>query len=410
MGASDETPECAEKDRGMRQNSLGIGGLAFVVAAVALAACQGNIGGGSGLSIPQAPGYQQPGGPAGQTTQSRERVLEGAVYLSSKLTSVPLPQLGGFGITIALGTPGPVVGETATTAAAPLAKNAAGARPRLLKTALVASPSPSAASTTAADGSASPGAAASGPSPISSASAMAEGSAVPAASGASASPAASAKPGHAASPSPSGSPSLPRIDTKLTVYPDDAPPPPTPMPTGEVQTFIKRGAVARGFVQMGTDVSLYGLGAVRFTLPSAELTSKRGFTIAIYASGKHNHNKLLNYDTDPTISGQIVYSSQTEPSIVLKKGSGYLLMIYGDEEPAAPSTVAPGYPSPGNNPFPQPSGYAQPGYTQIPGYPQGAPQTPYPGSPQTPYPGYPTTPYPGYPATPYPGYPTPYHT
>jgi hypothetical protein len=192
----------------------------------------------------------------------------------------------------------------------------------------------------------------------------------------------------------------------LTVYPDDAPPPPTPMPTGEVQTFIKREPVARGYVKMGTDVPLYGLGAVRFTLPQTELTPKRGFTIALFESGKHNHNKLLNYDTDPTVSGQIVYSSQTEPSIVLKKNSGYLLMIYGDEgaATAGPATVAPGYPGPGNNPFPTPSGYGQPQYTQVPGYPQ----TPYPGSPQTPYPGYPQTPYPGYP-TPY-GQVTPYHT
>jgi len=350
----------------MRQFSRGFAGSAFVVAVAALAACQGNIGGGSGLSIPQAPGYQQPAGPGGGgSSQSRERLLEGAVYLSSKLTSVPLPQLAGYAVTIALGTPGPIASPTVTPA---------GAKERVLKalghtagSRAVASPSP--APSLAASSSPEPtGSGSAVPSPTGSASASASAS-----PGASALP--SPKGSHAASPSPSGS-SLPRIDTKTTVYPDEAPPPPTPMPTGEVQTFVKRSAIVRGYVQMGTDVPLYGLGAVHFTLPSSELTPKRGFTVALYESGKHNHNRLLNYDTEPLVENDVVYSSQADP-IVLKKGSGYLLMIYGDDEPAPAATVAPGFPSPGNNPFPMPSGSVQPGYTQAP-YPGGYSPTPYP--------------------------------
>jgi hypothetical protein len=171
------------------------------------------------------------------------------------------------------------------------------------------------------------------------------------------------------------------------------------MPTGEVQTFTKRSPIVRGYVRLGTDVPLYGLGAVHFTLPSTELTPKRGFTIALFESGKHNHHRLMDYDTDPVIESGVVHSAMTDP-IVLKKGSGYLLMIYGDDEPAAPSTVAPGYPSPGNNPFPVGSGGPQPGYTQVPYPGQG---TPYP-------PGYSPTPYPpGYapPPTPIFGSPHP---
>jgi len=76
--------------------------------AIGLSACQGNIGGGSGLSIPQAPGYNNPAGPGGAQSSSRERVLEGAVYLSSKLSEVPLPQLAGFSVALELGTPGPL--------------------------------------------------------------------------------------------------------------------------------------------------------------------------------------------------------------------------------------------------------------------------------------------------------------
>jgi hypothetical protein len=147
-----------------------------------------------------------------------------------------------------------------------------------------------------------------------------------------------------------------------------------------VQTFVKRSAIVRGFVQAeGADVPIYGLGAIHFTVPSTELLPKRGFTIAIFESGKHNHDKLIAYDTDPAVSGSGVASALTEP-LVLKKGIGYLLLLYGDETAPTPAPVAPGYPTPGNNPFPTPTGTYNP--ANPPGYPYGSP-TPY-GAP-TPY-------------------------
>jgi hypothetical protein len=132
------------------------------------------------------------------------------------------------------------------------------------------------------------------------------------------------------------------------------------------------------------DITLYGLGAVRFTIPSTEQTPQRGFTIAIFQSGKHHHDKLLASDTAPSLSNDTIASSRSDASIVLKKDTGYLLMLYGDEAPSTPAPVQPGYPTPGNNPFPAPSGFG----TQQPGMPV---QPPYPGNP-TYQPGYPGAP------------------
>ena len=371
-----------------------VGYAVSLCAGIALAACQGNIGGGSGLSIPQAPGYGQPAGPGGAQSQSRERVLDGAVYLTSKITEVPLPQVAGFGVTIALGTPGP---ETEASAPPSAGSGLHAGVSHLMRTALAAH----AGSAPSAQPSSSPTAffestsGISGSNPESAATAAGAGATASAAPSAKpsggASPAASAS-ASAASPKPSHSPSPaatslgdhPHIDTKTTIYPDDAPPAPTPLPTGEVQTFVHRTPIVRGYVLVSTDVPLYGLGAVHFTLPLTEITPKRGFTIALYESGKHRKSRLMNSDTDPIVADGVVYSGQMDP-VVLKKGRGYLLMIYGDDEGPAPASVPLGYPSPGNNPFPAPSGYPQPGYTQLPYNPYATP-TPYnPYATPTPY-------------------------
>jgi hypothetical protein len=142
-----------------------------------------------------------------------------------------------------------------------------------------------------------------------------------------------------------------------------------------VQTFVKRSAIVRGFVQPSSDLPIYGLGAIRFTLPATELLPKRGFTVAVYEAGKHNHDHLVAYDTDASVANSVVSSALSDP-LVLKKGIGYLLLLYGDESPATPvpAQVAPGYPTPGNNPFPTPTGNGYPG--NPPGYPYGTP-TPY---------------------------------
>ncbi len=320
--------------------------------AAALAACQGNLGsGGSGLSIPQAPGYGQPGGPAGGPagSQSRQQLLEGAVYVTQATKEIPLPQVEGFGVTLALGTAPPAVPEAATGAPAG-ASASAPARRASIKAA------PGASSEPASDPSAAP------------------------------SVAPSAQPSGGPKPSPSPAPA--KIETKTTIYPDDAPDAPTPEPTGEVQTFVKRTALVRGYLMPAQDVTLYGLGAVRFKIPSTEQLPGRGYTVAIFQSGKRHHDKLLDSDTDSKLANDVIASDRSDASIVLKKGTGYLLLLYGDEAPATPAPVQSGYPTPGNNPFPMPSAYG----------------TPYPG--QATYPPGQPNPY----ATYAPGQPNPYAT
>jgi len=338
-----------------------------MIAAAALASCSGNLGTGSGLSIPQTGGFGQPAAPGQYGTQSRERTEEGAVTMSADTHEIPLPQLDGFAVAIELGTPGPSPSPSVSPDAT---SSAVGAATRRLLSRLhpTASPSPS-------------------PSP----------SATPSPSP-SPSPSSSGKP--AGKPSGKGSPTptpRPKIVTKTTVYPDDAPSVPTPVPTGDVQTFVHRTPIVRGFLQPATDISLYGLGAVRFTIPSEEQTAGRGFTVAIFENGKRHHEKLIAYDPQAQLNDDVVASPVTSPAIALKKNSGYLVVLYGDELPSTPGPVPPGYPQPGNNPFatPVPPGYPQPGQPGQPGYPPGYPTpnpygTPNPYATQTPFGAYPS--------------------
>ncbi|MBC5799642.1 MAG: hypothetical protein GIW94_06645 [Candidatus Eremiobacteraeota bacterium] len=335
-------------------------GALLAATCVALAACQGNIGNG-GLSIPGPPAYNNPQGPGGEGTQSRQRVVEGAVFLAADLKEIPLPEADGFTVAVELGSPAP-----AASSAAP--SQAAGRSPSLTsirraarsKTASVAPasvpPSPSSAAPSF------------GPSPS------------PSISPAAAPSARGAKP--AGSPAPSPSP--PKIATKTIAYPDDAPAAPSPEPSGNVQTYGVRKALVRGYVNSATPLDLYGLGAIRFTIPADEQKDGRGFTIALFESGRHHHQSLIAFDADAKLNGSVVSVSDTQP-LVLRKDTGYLLMLYGDELPSTPAPLSSGYPSPGNNPFPAPSVSYGPGY---PGYPQqpGMPGTPNPFNTPTRYP------------------------
>lgn len=141
------------------------------------------------------------------------------------------------------------------------------------------------------------------------------------------------------------------------MFPDDAPAAPTPQASGNVQTFNVRKAIVRGYLKPGAQISLYGLRAVRFTIPKSEQTAGRGYTVAIFTVGRHRHDALVTVDTSPVIEKDIVASLQSIDPIVLKKGTGYLFMLYGDES-LAPAAVPSGYPAPGQNPFvtPYPSG------------------------------------------------------
>ncbi len=164
-------------------------------------------------------------------------------------------------------------------------------------------------------------------------------------------------------------PAADKIATKTTVYPDDAPAAPSPKPTGEVQTFAKRTAIVRGYLEPAGDVTLYGLGAVRFTIPQAEQTSGRGFTVAVFAAGKKHHEQLIAFDAAPTLLDNVIASALASEPLVLKKTTGYLIMLYGDELPPTPPPAG-SYPTPGTNPFPTQTPEAgQPGSPQQPGYP-----------------------------------------
>ncbi len=317
------------KNTGMFRTIRGASGIAL---AFALAACQGSSGTG-GLSIP-APAYNAPAGPATATSASRQQVLDGAVTLSPERTEIPLPALDGFSVSIALGTPAPATEASPGPSAS--AASATGAAAAMATVA--AAPSPTAPPTRAP--SAAPSLAA---------------SARPLTVSASASPLAAAG----------------KIVTKMTVYPDEAPSLPSPKPSGDVQTFTKRTAIVRGYLEPASDVTLYGLGAIRFTIPQAEQTAGRGFTVAVYVAGKKHHESLVTVDPEPTLVDGVVASTRASDPLVFKKATGYLIMLYGDELPPTPAPAG-NYPTPGTNPFPTqtPGAQGQPGYPQQPGYAQ----------------------------------------
>jgi hypothetical protein len=326
--------------------------------ALALAACQGSSGTG-GLAIP-APAYNAPAGPAAANV-SRQQNLDGEVTLSPERTDIPLPALDGFSVVLALGTPPPAsAASAAPSASAGTSSSAAGAKTVAIgRAAPLAFASPVASATRA-------------PSPLPSLSPGAS----PAAMSASASPAPA---GASASPAAVTG----KIVTKTTVYPENAPALPSPKPSGDVVTFAKRSAIVRGYLEPASDVTLYGLGAIRFTIPQAEQTAGRGFTVAVFTAGKKHHEGLVAVDAAPTLLDNVVASSQTTGTLVLKKATGYLIMLYGDELPPTPAPAG-AYPTPGTNPFPTqtPGAPGQPGYPQQPqqpGYPQQTPTaTPFP--------------------------------
>jgi hypothetical protein len=366
---------------------------------LAFAACQGNIGSGSGLSIPQAAAPYQPGGP-GQAAQTRERALDGAVYLSSysPAPTLPLPAIGGFGIAIDLGTapPSPSPAPSTSASAAATKKSASKRSPTSAighrYTVALAAPSPEAAASDAP--SVAPIASAAAAAPTGSAAASSSGvthlSDVPS-PGASGSPgpAGSGAPIPGASASPAGHhhthPAInqgPKVVTKTVAYPDDAPVAPTPEPTGSVQTYPVRAALVRGYLLPAVDVPIYGLGAIKFTVPKSEITATRGYTIAVFTYAKKHRGKLLEYDTAPTVGVDSIVSSYADDPIVFKKNIAYELVLYADPGLATPVPLPTGsYPNAGTNPIPYPSGYTpQPGQSGTPiapGYPYPSPTPSY---------------------------------
>jgi hypothetical protein len=164
-------------------------------------------------------------------------------------------------------------------------------------------------------------------------------------------------------------PTGPKVTTKTTIYPDDAPVAPTPQPTGNVQSYGKRIALARGWVDSAVDLKLYSLAAARFTIPVSEQTKNRGFTIVLFQSEKHRKNKVIAWDGTASLSSNVVSVMNENDPITLKKHVGYFFVLYGDDIGPAPTPQG-SYPA-ANNPALGP-----PGPSGAPGAPGGP--TPFP--------------------------------
>jgi hypothetical protein len=279
-----------------------------LAAMVGIAACSGGVS-GTGLPAPPGPAISAS---VGAASQSRQRTASGAVYLASDVHEIPLPPLAGFGLTIALASPTPKASVSAAT------------NPKAPAGPPTASPSPS-------------------PSP---------------------SPAAKKK----AAPSASATPAGPKVDTKITIFPEDAPAAPTPAATGNVQSYAERPPVIRGYIMPATDLKLYSLAAASFKLPSDQAPEGREFTIALFESEKHRKWKLLGWTPDATLEDGVVSASDATEPLLLHKKMGYVFVLYGDDLEPTPAPRG-SYPPPGSNPFATP-GAATP-------RPFGAPPTPF---------------------------------
>ena len=279
------------------------------------------------------------------------------MFLDSELKTIPLPDVGGFSVVISLVEPTP--GPSATGSGVPLQSVVSGAPAQPAATGgiglqsgtrLSAAPTPAPPLTPPP----SPGASGQGsPAPSASASGPA-GKQTPRSALAS-----NVKAKAAATPSG------PKIDTKTTIYPEDAPVAPTPQPTGNVQSYAHRTPLVRGWIISRVPVTLYSLAAVRFTTPNSELTKNRGFTIALFESLKHRKNKLVASDPAAVLADGVISASNVAPEpISLKKNVGYSFVLYGDDVGPVPTPTG-SFP-PANNPLlgsPGPGGAPNPGGT-----------------------------------------------
>lgn len=314
--------------------------LAVAGFAIALGGCQGSLGSGPGLQLPATASNAQPAGPGVAGVQSRQRALAGAVYLTPDMTTLPLPPLDGFAVALQLGTPPP----SSSPSPEPTASGSPRATSSHRRAALHRTKTRSVAVAVAAPSALQTGATTAAPS---------------------APPAPSVTPAAGPSgpaPSPTGSAVGSKMVTKLIVYPDDAPSAPTPQPSGNVQTFPTRKALVRGFIKPGADIALYGLGAVKFTIPAQEDVAQRGYTVAVFSAGRRHHDSLIASDSTAAVIAHVVASAAVD-GLVLKKNTDYLLVLYADELAATPGPVPSGYPSPGINPFVTP----QPGVSAVTG-------------------------------------------
>jgi hypothetical protein len=307
----------------------------LAAACLLTSACQGSTGTG----LPQAPlpqGSYGPGVNPNQAPQSRQQTESVSVPVEAAASTLDFSQFDGFGFAIELAKP---------TAAPATADPTASAAAKGKKAKPTASPSPS-------------------PSPM---------------------PTPTPTPTSKSHASPSPTPSGPRVDVKLTVYPDG-----TQKAPGDAEsTAVRRVPVVKALMQPSVDVRLYSLGALRFTIPATEQESGRGFTVALYETRKYHKDRLIDWHTDVAADGDVVRADKATDSLKLSKGHAYTVILFGDALPATPGPYSgPQYPGtqmqypPGQNP-------GQPGQLGQPFPPQ--PGQPYP----PPRPGFPTpTPYP----------------
>ncbi|MGH7755771.1 MAG: hypothetical protein ACREM8_05730 [Vulcanimicrobiaceae bacterium] len=291
----------------MRMRSSAVLVVALGGCAVLAAACQGNIGSGF-PTIPQQgltpnPGYFR-ATPAPPAPAVRSQTAD--LVLSATQTSVRAATTDGFGFELGLVPPTPA--PSSSPSAHPSGSPGAGATPRSSATPTpVPTPSPTPSATPT-------------PAPSSATAAAPAGSASP--TGARATPGA---PIH--------------LSVALTAHPrsvalpagDDAKPPPV--------------ALASVDLTPHADLTLYGLGALRFDAPKNELTTGRKFTIAVLQPGRRHHVDTIAVDTGLTAEGTTIASQAVKP-LTLHGGETYLVVLYGDPvvptpAPSAPASGAP---------------------------------------------------------------------
>ncbi|HET9096310.1 MAG TPA: hypothetical protein VFN37_06585 [Candidatus Baltobacteraceae bacterium] len=277
------------------------------IAAIALAACSGNFGTGTG--IPQQGGNLPPMGagatpmppmdknglPAGQPTASSSPGPVGsATYpIDDAQKGFACPQmLEGYGCMLSFNLPPPTPAPSATPQSA---KGKGKPTP---------SPTPSPTPT---------------PSPA------------PAPSGSA-----------SASPAPKASATPSTITLQAQAPPKDAPKM-VHIPANTLDT------VALMMVQLTTnaDFNLDGWANAQFTLPKADVDG-RGFALQLFQVNKHkksvNYRPIWTFDKSTLNDTTLTFSFKT-PKTTIGKGSTYMLVLYGDDKStAAPSALPSGAP------------------------------------------------------------------
>ncbi|MDQ2871980.1 MAG: hypothetical protein M3R35_02495 [Candidatus Eremiobacteraeota bacterium] len=158
--------------------------------------------------------------------------------------------------------------------------------------------------------------------------------------------------GALATPSPTPTPAGPTMTLKLAVHPKDAPAMYHP-PAGALGTT----ALMDVMVTPSEKFVLDGNVIAAFTLPKEELP-KRGFAVQIFQVQTHKKksatlNPLYSYNKS-SLDGTTLTFQFKPPKIAVPKNSTYLLVLYGDDHPAAASSAAPSA-SPSLSPSPAPA-------------------------------------------------------